>query len=219
MFANFCVLMLKHNALQHLLFFFFIFLHFLNEMVKVFSASAQHFASWKVVIQDRDCFLGHTWKFTFVDSVNFCPRWDGQLKYKQTLKHTRKMHATVQQTNEREISMEAKNAVISQRFIWFVRRIYYESLISTVLWISCRNLHLMWNKNIVSLLYKFLKVCCKPIPHFMYVLKIVHSSPGSHDKVIYMNFFVIPTSLSKFESSVHDRNWDIKSGPHFVFRL
>ena len=34
------------------------------------------------------------------------------------------MHETVQQTIEWDSSMEAKNAVISQRISWFVRMIY-----------------------------------------------------------------------------------------------
>lgn len=34
---------------------------------------------------------------------------------------------------------------------------------------------------------------------FMAVLKILHRSPDIHDKVIYMNLFVINTSLTKFE--------------------
>ena len=51
----------------------------------------------------------------------------------------------------------------------------------------------------VSLLYKCLQACCKCGPHYMSVLKIVHRPPGSPDEVIYMNFFVILKSLTKFE--------------------
>ena len=40
----------------------------------------------------------------------------------------------------------------------------------------------------VSLLYKFFHACCKSGAHFMSILKTVHSSAGSHDKVIYIIF-------------------------------
>ena len=39
----------------------------------------------------------------------------------------------------------------------------------------------------------------------MYVLKIVGRSSGSYDKVIFMNFFVLPVSLPKFESCSNGR--------------
>ena len=57
-------------------------------------------------------------------------------------------------------------------------------------------MHLMWNKKMVSLLYKFLLGCCKSVLHFIAVLKIVHTSRGSHDKVKHINYFVLPTSLT-----------------------
>ena len=97
----------------------------------------------------------------------------------------------------------------------------YKGLTSTVLWMNYSNLHLIWNKKMVSLLYKFLQACYSNGSHFMSVLKIIQRSPGSHDKVMYMNFFILPVILTKFESkvAVHGRAWNIKSGPHFVFRL
>ena len=55
---------------------------------------------------------------------------------------------------------------------------------------NCSNLHLLWKKKIVSLLYKFLEECLKFGPHFVAVLKIVHRSPRSDDKVIYMNLLL-----------------------------
>ena len=73
--------------------------------------------------------------------------------------------------------------------IWFLQGIYFEWLTSNVLWINRCNLHLMWNKKMVSLLYEFLQACCKFGPHFLSVRKIVHTSPGSHNKFIYMNCF------------------------------
>ena len=42
----------------------------------------------------------------------------------------------------------------------------------------------------VSLLYKVLQACFKFGPHFMSVLKIVHRSPSSHNKVMYMNLLL-----------------------------
>ena len=51
-----------------------------------------------------------------------------------------------------------------------------------------------------SFLRKSLQVGCKAGPYFMFFLKIVRRSPGSHDKAIYDFFFVMPTSLTKFES-------------------
>ena len=53
-----------------------------------------------------------------------------------------------------------------------------------------------------SFLRKSLQVCCKAGPYFMFFLKIVRRSPGSHDKAIYDFFFVMPTSLTKFESFI-----------------
>ena len=53
-----------------------------------------------------------------------------------------------------------------------------------------------------SLLYKFLQACCRSDPHFMSVLKIVNKSPGSHDKVIYIIFFAMLTSLTKLQYMV-----------------
>ena len=85
--------------------------------------------------------------------------------------------------------MEVKDGVNSQRVIWFMWGIYYEWLTSTVLWMNYSKLHLMWNIKMVSLLYKRLQACCNNGSYFMSVLKIKHSSPGSHDKVVYMNFF------------------------------
>ena len=52
----------------------------------------------------------------------------------------------------------------------------------------------------VSLLYKLLQECSKSGFHFMSVLKIEHRSPGSHDMVIYMIFFVFPANLTEFET-------------------
>ena len=57
----------------------------------------------------------------------------------------------------------------------------------------------------VSLLYKFMQACCKTGSHFMTILKVVHKSLGSHDKVIYINFFVRPVSLTRFESFSNGR--------------
>ena len=50
--------------------------------------------------------------------------------------------------------MEMKNAVNSQCVIWFMQEIYYVWLTSTVLWMDCSNLHLIWNNKMISLLYK-----------------------------------------------------------------
>ena len=36
----------------------------------------------------------------------------------------------------------------------------------------------------------------------MSILKIVDKSQGSHDKVIYVNIFVMSTSLTKFQSCI-----------------
>ena len=71
-FAMFCAWVLTHNALQYLLFFFFFSLPIF--VAKVFFASVQYVASWSAVIQDRTCFLRHSWKFPFAGSVNFCPK-------------------------------------------------------------------------------------------------------------------------------------------------
>ena len=54
----------------------------------------------------------------------------------------------------------------------------------------------------VSLLYKFLQACYSNGSFFMSVLKIIQRSPGSHDKVIYLNFSIFPAILTKFESKV-----------------
>ena len=82
-----------------------------------------------------------------------------------------------------------KNAVNSQGIIWFMQGICYEWLNINSFTNECSNLHSIKNKNIFSLLYKFFQTCCESGPYFMSVLKIVGRQPGSHDKVIYMNFF------------------------------
>ena len=42
-----------------------------------------------------------------------------------------------------------------------------------------------------SLLYIFLQACLRTM---------VHRSPGSHEKIIYMNIFVVPIGATKTES-------------------
>ena len=97
----------------------------------------------------------------------------------------------------------------SQRIMWFIQGIYYKWLTSRILWMNCSNLHLIWITKAVSLLYKLLQVCCRSGLHFISVPKIVHRSPGSHNKDIYMNFFFLLflffilfclLGLTKFES-------------------
>ena len=61
--------------------------------------------------------------------------------------------------------------------------------------------------------------CCSNGSHFMFVQKIIHRSPGNHGKIIYMVFFVLPTSLTKHESCSAWKTWDNKSGPAFVIHL
>ena len=75
--------------------------------------------------------------------------------------------------------MEVKNAVNNQRIIWFMEGTYYEWLISTVLWMNCNNLHVIWSKKMVFLLYTFLQVCFKSGPYIISAMKIVHRSPRS----------------------------------------
>ena len=58
----------------------------------------------------------------------------------------------------------------------------------TVIWMNCNYLHLMWNKKMLSLLNKFSQACWKSDSYFMSVLKIVHRSSRSRDKVISMKF-------------------------------
>ena len=83
----------------------------------------------------------------------------------------------------------------------------YKGLTSAVLWMNYSNFHLIWNKKMVSLLYKFWQACYSNASHFMSVLKIIQRSPGSHDKVMYMNFFILPAILTKFESKVVVYTW------------
>ena len=71
---------------------------------------------------------------------------------------------------------------------------------------NCSNLHLMSNKKMVSFLYKALQASSKSVLHFMSVLKFVRMLPGSHDKVIYMNFFAMNTGLTRFESCITWKN-------------
>ena len=58
------------------------------------------------------------------------------------------------------------------------------------------NVYLMWNKTMVSLLCKFLQVCCSNGSHFMSVLKIVYRSLSSHVNVIYINVLVFPAGVN-----------------------
>ena len=57
-----------------------------------------------------------------------------------------------------------------------------------------------WSLCSISLIAKFLQLPCKSGPHFMSTLKVVHRSPGSYNKVIYIIFFVMSASLTKFKS-------------------
>ena len=57
-----------------------------------------------------------------------------------------------------------------------------------------------WSLCSISLIAKFLQLPCKSGPHFMSALKVVHRSPGSYNKVIYIIFFVMSASLTKFKS-------------------
>ena len=97
------------------------------------------------------------------------------------LKYARTMHGAMQRETHKDSSMEVKNAVSSEPITWFIHGN------------KPGNLHLMWNKKMVCLLQKFFQACCKPVPCFMPVLKIIYRSPGSHDKVIYMSFCYMPT--------------------------
>ena len=76
--------------------------------------------------------------------------------------------------------MEVKAAVNSQFVIWFLQGTHIN---------------------------KFLQACYSNGSHFMSVLKIIQRSPGSHDKVMYMNFFILPAILTKFESKVVVYTW------------
>ena len=53
-----------------------------------------------------------------------------------------------------------------------------------------------------TLVHKCFQAYCRSGPHFMPAMKIVHRSLGNHEKssvTIYV-FFIMPTSLIKFES-------------------
>ena len=52
-----------------------------------------------------------------------------------------------------------------------------------------------------SLLHTFSQACCNSGPNFSFALKMIYWSPGSHEKIIFMIFFVVPTSVTKIESS------------------
>ena len=126
-FVNFCVWMLTHNALQHLLFFFFLVLtYFLDELVKVFSRlfniSLLQVRGLKIGLVPLDTSENFCLQILLVFVANAC----GQHRYKQILKHVRKMYVAMQQATEQDSNMEVKNAVNSQRIIWFMQEIYYE---------------------------------------------------------------------------------------------
>lgn len=65
---------------------------------------------------------------------------------------------------------------------------------------KCSNLHLMWKKEMVSLLQNSFQASSKFGLYFMFVLKTAHTYPGSHDEVIYYICFVMPISLTEFEN-------------------
>ena len=122
-----------------------------------------------------------------------------QLRHKQTLdRHTRCMQLS-EQLSETAV-WKWKIQLIVNHNIWFMQEIYCEWLTPTVLWTNDSNLYLMQNKKMVSLLYKILHVCYRSVSHFISVLEIVHRSPGNHDNVIDIRFFIMPISLTKIES-------------------
>ena len=141
-FPNFCVCMLTHKAFNNYYFYVYFSYLFVGWTAKVFPASMHYVGSWSAGIQDWIYFLGHTWKSTFVDFVNFFPK---SVRPAQTFKPSRRMHTYG--ATEQDISMDVNNAVNSQRVIWFMQVIYYEWLTLTVLWMNSSNLHLMWSKR------------------------------------------------------------------------
>ena len=54
------------------------------------------------------------------------------------------MREAMWQATEQDSSLEVKNALISERITRVMQGIYHEWLTSTVLWMKCSNLHLMW---------------------------------------------------------------------------
>ena len=72
----------------------------------------------------------------------------------------------------------------------------------------------------VSFLHIFLQTCFKSGPHFIPALKIVHRSPGSHNKVIYVNSFVLFLQVKpSLKVAEHARTYAIQSGPPLGYRL
>ena len=136
-FANLCVCVLAHNALQHLLFCFSIFDSAFKQIGEGFFCVCAVCCSSKCE-NPRSDLIG---KSRLQILLIFVQNVQNQLKHKQNIQ-----------------------------------------------------------RNKPSLLYKFLLACCKSGPNFISALKIVHRSPGSHDKIIHIIFFGTSTSLTKFES-------------------
>ena len=107
------------------------------------------------------------------------------------------MHADMQRATEQVNSMEMKNAVNSQRIIWFTQGIYYERLSSAVLslaacieystkkWSLC-----FTNFSRHSAIWSSFYVCSKKCSQATRQLRQGH---------LY-TFFIMPTRLTKFES-------------------
>ena len=65
---------------------------------------------------------------------------------------------------------------------------------------NCSNLRFNVEQKDGLFPVEFLQAFCISCSYFLSVLKIVHSSPDSDDKVNHISFFVLLTSLTKTES-------------------
>ena len=179
-FANFCVWVLTHNALQHLFFF-----------LPIFCSNWRRFSPLLFSILFVEVRRSKSGLVSFdTPDYKFCTKMRATISnINKTIKHTRKMHAAIYRATEQENRVIVRNALNIHCIICFMKEIYYDWLLTTVLWMNCSNLHLIWSYKMVSCLHKILKTFWTSSPHFMSVLKIVHRSPGSHDKVVYKVIF------------------------------
>ena len=109
-----------------------------------------------------------------------------------------------------------KNAVNSQRTIWFMQGIYYEWLTPIVLWMNCSNLHLMCNNKVVLFAVQIWYANANLILILFLFRKLFIDHKAAMIRSSIWNFLLC---LVKPSLKVNCRTWNIKSGRHFVFHL
>ena len=119
-------------------------------------------------------------------------------------KHAHKMHVALWWATEEDSRKEATIAANSRRCHLIYARYLLWMLTSIVLWMNCNNLHLMWKKDMVSLLYTFLRYVANRFLNLclFWKLHISHHSRQSREGHLYKFF---SNAYKSNQVEVHDR--------------